>query len=135
MQKALALAAFLAAGPAAAQYPDPMTQPVTPRDVRWYMGHPAETRATRQVCASNAAYALLPDCQNAKAAEYGLFARKQERDARGTARMFYDPRWWDNNAVLRETILVQCRRHGPGDELALPYCKVAGESQMRMLNR
>ncbi|HEX3992350.1 MAG TPA: hypothetical protein VHX39_14360 [Acetobacteraceae bacterium] len=114
---------------------DPMTQPVTPRDIHWYKMHPDVMRQTLRVCQSNSAYALTADCQNAKRAEYGYDADQQQKALKAAPNPFFDPTFWDANPVMRATILAQCRRHGPGDELAYIYCNAAAASEMRVLNR
>ena len=114
---------------------NPMTQPVTPRDIPYYMAHPDLLDATLRVCHSNAAYGVTPDCQNAERASIGLMTRQKQRVASSQASAFYSPEFWDQNPIMRETVLTQCRRRGPGDQIAYPYCQVAAESQLRMLNR
>jgi hypothetical protein len=114
---------------------DPMTSPVTPRDVTWYMSHPGVLEQTLQACHSNAAYGPTADCQNAERAGLGLLSQQKQKDAKRLSGAFYDPTFWDSNPIMRATILTQCRRRGPGDEIAYPFCQVAAASQLRTLNR
>jgi len=110
------------------------TDPVTPRDVAWYMSHPAVQQQTLRVCHSNAAYMPLPDCANAESAGAGLMRRDYERAVRSNNSLnLNDPAYWSSNPIAREGILAQCRRRGPGDELAYPYCRVASESKLNDL--
>lgn len=110
---------------------NPMTEPVTPRDVAYYMAHPDVMNATLRVCHSNAAYGPTPDCQNAERAGAGLLARTYARAGANSDAIYQDPAYWSANSANRDGVLAQCRRRGPGDELVFPYCKAAAESAMR----
>src|ERR1700744_531222 len=117
---------LLALMPAAAFASDPMTQSVTPRDIPYYMAHPSVMNQTLQVCHSNSAYGRLPDCQNAERASIGLMANEKQAHAnQQLATGVFSPGWWDANPIMRETVITQCTRRGPGDQIAYPYCKLA----------
>lgn len=133
----LALALALPASAVAQQlYPsNAMTEPVTPRDIPYYMAHQDVLALTLQACHSNAAYGPTADCQNAERASVGSMAKQKQRAAGELSSSFFAPEFWDQNPIMRATILTQCHRRGPGDEIAYPFCKVAAASQMRSLNR
>jgi hypothetical protein len=112
------------------------TDPVTPRDVAYYMAHPAIQQQTLRLCHSNAAYMTLPDCANAESAGAGLMRRDYLSANRSSNVLnLNDPAYWSSNPIAREGVLAQCRRHGPGDELAYPYCRVAAASKLNDLKR
>jgi hypothetical protein len=133
---ALAISAPAMAQPSS----DPMTSPVTPRDVRWYTAHPSVMDQTLAVCYGNAAYANTADCQNANAASAGLlgqaYSNANDRAfTRNPALDIRNPAYWSANPIAREATLAQCRRRGPGDEMAYPYCGVASQSRLSDLGR
>ena len=134
---ALALILFPAVSMAqpAPYYPSPMTEPVTPRDVPWYMAHPDVRAATIRVCHSNAAYGPTPDCQNAERAGAGELSRTYAQAAAKASSIYQDPAYWDANPAQRDGVLAQCRRRGPGDELMFVYCKPAAASALRQAGR
>lgn len=131
---------FCLALPAAAMaqpqyYPgNPMTEPVTPRDVAWYMARPNVMRQTLTICHSNAAYGPTADCQNAERAADGLMARQHSVAAAKGVALYQDPAYWSANPINRGGVLAQCRRRGPGDELMFPYCKAAAASALNDLS-
>lgn len=136
---ALILAVAIPAVASAQSDYDPMRSPVTPRDVRWYMGHPTVMSQTLRVCGSNAAYADTPDCQNANSASAGImgqvYAQANQRSmASNPALDIQNPAYWSANPIAREGILTQCRRRGPGDDLVAPYCGAAARSKLNSLN-
>jgi hypothetical protein len=134
----LALATPLAAvaQPALFNAGNPMTQPVTPRDIPWYMAHPNVLNATLGVCHSNAAYGPTADCQNAERASRGVLAGQQQQAAnQQRAGGVYSSQWWDQNPIMRETVITQCNRRGPGDQIAYPYCALAAASKLRSIGR
>ena len=97
-------------------YPaNPMTSPVTPRTVDWYMSNPDVMNQTLRVCHSNAAYGPTSDCQNAERAATGLMAQQKQHIARTLSSSFYSPTFWDQNPIMRSAIITQCNRRGPGD--------------------
>jgi hypothetical protein len=114
---------------------NPMTSPVTPRDVAWYMANPSVLQQTLRVCHSNAAYGDTHDCQNAERAGTAMMGRQYATAAAKGATIYGDPAYWDANPVVRAGILAQCRRRAPGDELVFIYCKAASASELRSLNR
>lgn len=122
-------------------YPgDPMRGPVTPRDVPWYMAHPTVMQQTLNVCGSNAAYADTADCRNANSAGAGLLGQAYSNAnrralARNPALDIHSPAYWSANPIARDGLLIQCRRRGPGDDLAYPYCAVASQSKLGELGR
>jgi hypothetical protein len=109
------------------------TMPVTPRDVRFYMDRPDVLRQTLEVCHSNTAYSVLADCLNAERAASGILAQQHRQAVRATRNRLMDPSWWAANPVQREATLMQCRRRGPDDNLALPYCQVAAAGALMRL--
>lgn len=117
--------------PAAAHAQSAMTAPVTPRTVAWYMAHPSVMQQTLRVCHSNAAYMPLPDCANAESAGAGLMKREYQQASNGLN--LNDPAYWSTNPIAREGVLAQCRRRGPGDEMAYPYCRAAAASKLNDL--
>jgi hypothetical protein len=130
----LALALMLPAAALAQPYSgDPMTHPVTPRDIPWYMAHPSALQQTLHVCHSNAAYAVTADCQNAEGAGAGQL-RQWYHQAVTNLPPSLDPKnsiYWDSRPIARAGVLAQCRRHGPGDEMVLPDCAAAAASALR----
>jgi hypothetical protein len=108
--------------------------PVTPRDVAYYMAHPEVQQQTLRVCHSNAAYMALPDCANAESAGAGLMRRDYQSAGRSSSVLnLKDPAYWSSNPIARDGVLAQCRRRGPGDELAYPYCQIAAASKLNDL--
>jgi hypothetical protein len=130
---ALAIPATVMAQPAP-QRGDPMTSPVTPRDVAWYLANPVVREQTLKVCHGNAAYSDTPDCQNAERAGAAAMHQRYARAASKEGSIYDDPAYWDANPAIRAGILAQCRRRGPGDELVFMYCKAASASALRSLN-
>ena len=113
---------------------DPAMRPVTPRDIPYYMAHPSIMEQTLQLCHSNAGYGRLADCQNAERASTGLMANERGRAATQQLSIgVYSPEWWDLNPIMRETVITQCNRRGPGDQIAYPYCKLAAASKLRAI--
>lgn len=109
---------------------DTMREPVTPRDVAWYMAHPTVMQQTLNVCHSNAAYGPTSDCQNAERAGAGLMGEKHARAAARGAFIYDDPAYWSANPAIRAGVLAQCRRRAPGDEMVFIYCKAASASAL-----
>jgi hypothetical protein len=136
MRAAIVLLAL--AIPVAAMAQNPMTQPVTPRDIPWYMAHQSVLNQTLTVCHSNAAYGATADCQNAERASIGLYARglgqaNQRMFAADPSLDINRPEYWSARPGPRQVVLLQCRRRGPGDEIAYPFCQVASQSALHDL--
>lgn len=127
MLKSLLILSSLWIAPAMA---NSMTDPVTPRDVRWYMANPQAQQATLQVCHSNAAYMTAPDCANAEAAGAAIMGNQYRQHA--SSNSLYNPAYWSlpQNRMSRDGIIAQCVRNGPGDAMVRPFCHAAGLSQL-----
>jgi hypothetical protein len=102
----------------------------TPLDVPYFKAHPQQLEATLKLCHTNVVYANTPTCFNAESAGAGRMAQDWGRAARTGSSSLYDPSWWSANKFTRAGILLQCRRRGPNDWLAYPYCQAAQQSAL-----
>jgi hypothetical protein len=126
MRKTVLLAAIALPFAASAQ------QPV--RDVAYFMAHQSEARATVQACNNNAAYWHLPTCLNARRS-VELTSINQRTKGMWTQadlnRQLMSVDYWLANPIGRAGELARCRRNGPHDGEALPYCAAAAEAELR----
>nr|WP_294543569.1 hypothetical protein [uncultured Rhodopila sp.] len=128
MRKTVLLAAIALPFAASAQ------QPV--RDVAYFMAHQAEARATVAVCNNNAAYSHLPTCLNARQSVEltGINQRTQGMWPAGSIRkQQMSVEYWLANPIGRAGELAQCRRNGPYDGDAMPFCAAAAQAELRDL--
>ncbi len=94
-------------------------------DIPYFVAHPGERTATLQMCHNDYRYAVTLICENAEAAATRVWGATSGRE---NLNPLTTTRYWVENPIARKSVLAQCARRAPGDEMQFRWCGIAGRA-------